>query len=154
VCCEELDENDTLLYFEAAGIKALDNCINRCYDSKGFLYEIPNYCINNPFQFELQYIKKKTAMNKEVSLLIRYFNKEILMNLRDGETISSVKEKLSKELSVMLHRNCCKDVISLYYGGHELNNEYSLYDYNINSNCIIQMNIKGIIDLLDETLCK
>ncbi len=143
-----------MLYFEAAGIKPYANCINRCYDSKGFLYEIPNYCINNPYQFELEFIKKKSASNKEVSLLIRHFSKEILNMLRDSETISNVKDKISKESTEILQRNHKKEDISLYYGGHELKNEYSLVDYNINSKCIIQMNIKGINDSLVKSICK
>jgi hypothetical protein len=102
----------------------------------------------------LEFIKKKSASNKEVSLLIRHFSKEILIMLRDSETISNVKDKISKESTEILQRNHKKEDISLYYGGHELKNEYSLVDYNINSKCIIQMNIKGINDSLVKSICK
>jgi len=139
---------------EAAGIKPYANCLNRCYDSKGFLYEIPNYCINNPYQYELEFIKKNQAYNKEVSVLIRFFSREILLRMSDCDTILTLKDKLSKEISETLQINHKKDEISLYYGGHELKNEYNLIDYNISSKCIIQMNIKGNNYSLDKSVCK
>jgi len=37
---------------EAAGIKPYNKCINICYDLQGAIYEIPNYCINEPFLFD------------------------------------------------------------------------------------------------------
>lgn len=35
-------------------LRPLKDCINIVYDSKGNLYEIPNYCINDPYKFELE----------------------------------------------------------------------------------------------------
>lgn len=37
---------------EAAGIKPYNKCLNICYDLQGAIYEIPNYCINEPFLFD------------------------------------------------------------------------------------------------------
>jgi len=35
-------------------IRPLKSCINVVYDSKGILYEIPNYCINDPYKYEIE----------------------------------------------------------------------------------------------------
>lgn len=35
-------------------IRPLKDCINVVYDSKGILYEIPNYCINDPYKYEIE----------------------------------------------------------------------------------------------------
>lgn len=35
-------------------LRPFRNCINIVYDSKGILYEIPNYCINDPYKYELE----------------------------------------------------------------------------------------------------
>ena len=37
---------------EAAGIKPYNKCINICYDLQGAIYEIPNYCINDPLLYD------------------------------------------------------------------------------------------------------
>ena len=35
-------------------LRPLKDCINIVYDSKGMLYEIPNFCINEPYGYELE----------------------------------------------------------------------------------------------------
>ena len=60
---ESLKENDIQEILKVSGIIPYKNCINIVYDSKGALYEIPNYCINQPSQYkidEIEYDKKKT----------------------------------------------------------------------------------------------
>ena len=40
---------------EDSAIRLYENCINVVYDSRGLIYEIPNYCINDPYKFELEF---------------------------------------------------------------------------------------------------
>ena len=53
-------------------LRPLKDCINIIYDSKGMLYEIPNYCINDPFKFELDNETQK--INKSNSLQEQFIN--------------------------------------------------------------------------------
>lgn len=50
--------HDTLL-------RPLKDCINVVYDSKGYLYEIPNYCINDPYKYEIDEEKKTNLVPEE-----------------------------------------------------------------------------------------
>ena len=45
-----MDDMDNLL--NSNNIVTYKGCINVTYDNKGYLYEIPNYCINDPIQYE------------------------------------------------------------------------------------------------------
>ena len=46
-----LSNDDIKEALKVSGIIPYKNCINIVYDSKGFLYEIPNYCINDPLKY-------------------------------------------------------------------------------------------------------
>lgn len=54
-------------------LRPLKNCINIVYDSKGMLYEIPNYCINDPYRFELEedHDKNKLEQTEEAILNVK-----------------------------------------------------------------------------------
>ena len=60
-------------------IKPYKNCINIVYDIKGMIYEIPNYCINEPYDFaydeELEKFKSNNKVNdntKEKILIVNF----------------------------------------------------------------------------------
>ena len=59
----EEDENIKAM-LEANEIFPLKKCINVTYDKAGELYEIPNYCINEPVSFDLPEIHVKKAEKK------------------------------------------------------------------------------------------
>lgn len=56
-------------------LRPLKDCINIVYDSKGILYEIPNYCINDPYKFELEEDDEKIKSEdiKEIELNVKSF---------------------------------------------------------------------------------
>ena len=48
------DESDNInVMLEAYGLIPYNGCINITYDTSGALYEIPNYCINEPYKYEI-----------------------------------------------------------------------------------------------------
>ena len=51
---------------EDSSIKLYESCINVVYDSRGTIYEIPNYCINEPYRYELEFEEKKTQEKEKV----------------------------------------------------------------------------------------
>ena len=67
--CEEpeFEKQDVSEYLKAMEIVPYSNCINVTYDSLGYLYEIPNYCINMPLKYDLPGDdKNKPKDNKEI----------------------------------------------------------------------------------------
>ena len=125
--CETIEENNVSLYLEAAGIKLYNKCINKCYDSKGFLNEIPNYCVNEPYKFELEIANKRTSSNEKLILEIRYYNKSIYISTEDKQSTISLKKKISELLNKEINRSKeSNEDIKIYYGGQELNDNYDL----------------------------
>lgn len=57
-----IDDIDS--FMKSSNIITYKGCINVTYDSKGFLYEIPNYCINDPVRYEKIEEDKKNMPKK------------------------------------------------------------------------------------------
>lgn len=51
-CCETSNNENIKAFMEASGITSYNKCINLCYDPQGMIYEIPNYCVNEPIVFD------------------------------------------------------------------------------------------------------
>ncbi len=62
--------DDALMILQTMGIKLYKNCINVVFDAKGDSYEIPNYCINMPYKYELkdEYKRKKLFAKEKVKV--------------------------------------------------------------------------------------
>ena len=66
----EEDENINVM-LEAYGLIPYNNCINITYDASGALYEIPNYCINEPYKYEIVENKKEKPKEEKVSFRLK-----------------------------------------------------------------------------------
>jgi hypothetical protein len=57
------------MILETMGIKLHKECINVVFDSKGDSYEIPNYCINMPYKYNVKEdeLKKKKTFKEAVN---------------------------------------------------------------------------------------
>ena len=137
------------LTIEDSGIKLYENCINVVYDSKGHIYEIPNYCINEPYKFDLEMEKKKTEekekeKDKEIHLKVFIFFFFIIffkVNVRrqgvaktievmNFENISEMRKKILNAFSI--------EKVRMFYYGKELTDGKKVIDYNIKSNIFIE----------------
>ena len=72
----EGEEENINAMLEAYDLLPLTNCINITYDSLGGLYEIPNYCINEPYKYELVEDKKERPNVVKISFLLRNGTKQ------------------------------------------------------------------------------
>ena len=53
------DESDNIsAMLEDFGLIPYNQCINKTYEVSGALYEIPNYCINEPYKYEIKLYMK------------------------------------------------------------------------------------------------
>ena len=136
-----LNEGDIKGILKASGIIPYRNCINIVYDSKGFLYEIPNYCINFPSKYkieEIEYDKKKPEEEK-INIIIRYYTKQIKFCVSNWKNIFSLKEDI---IQLNDYKKIKVDRIKLFFGGKELYNDKELWFYNFQNKSICQMLIK------------
>ena len=136
-----LSDDDINGILKASGIVPYKNCINIVFDSKGFLYEIPNYCINFPSKYkieEIEYDKKKPEEEK-INIIIRYYTKQIKSCVSNWKNIFSLKEDI---IQLNDYKKIKVDRIKLFFGGKELYNDKELWFYNFQNKSICQMLIK------------
>ena len=138
---ESLKENDIQEILKVSGIIPYKNCINIVYDSKGALYEIPNYCINQPSQYKIEEIEydKKKPKEEVINIVIRYYNNQIKFKISNWKNILQLKENIIK---IKDYKNVSVENIRLFFGGKELHDNQELWFYNIINKSICQMLIK------------
>jgi hypothetical protein len=59
---------------EDSGIRLYENCINVVFDSKGIIYEIPNYCINEPYKYQEDFLEKRKTNQRDQIIKVSIFN--------------------------------------------------------------------------------
>jgi len=131
-----LSVEDIDAYMKASNIVTYKGCINVTYDNKGFLYEIPNYCINDPLEYEK--IEEKIPLIKEdIEVKIRCFNLEEKIKINNFDNIEVLKENIKK--CEKFNKKYELNNIRLFFGGKELNDKKEIWYYNIQNESIIQM---------------
>ena len=128
-------------YMKASNIVTYKGCINVTYDNKGYLYEIPNYCINDPVEY-IKLEEKKPTENKDINIKIRCLNIEEKITINNYNKISDLKNAIKK--CEMFIKNYMLDKIRLFFGGKELLDEKEIWFYNIEDDSIIQMLAKPL----------
>ena len=131
-----LSVDDIDAYMKASNIVTYKGCINVTYDNKGFLYEIPNYCINDPLEYE-KFEEKKPLIKEEIEVKIRCFNLEEKIKINNFDNIKEIKENIKK--CEKFNKKYELNNIRLFFGGKELNDKKEVWYYNIQNNSIIQM---------------
>ena len=133
----EEDENINVM-LEAYGLIPYNNCINITYDASGALYEIPNYCINEPYKYEIVENEKEKPKEEKVSFRLKGTHKTKI-TCSNYETIEKVKQKIGKKYKVEI------DKIRLFFYGKELKNDLELWNYNVSNDCVVILMINNNI---------
>ena len=131
-----LSVDDIDAYMKASNIVTYKGCINVTYDNKGFLYEIPNYCINDPLEYE-KFEEKKPLIKEDIEVKIRCFNLEEKIKINNFDNITEIKENIKK--CEKFNKKYELNNIRLFFGGKELNDKKEIWYYNIQNESIIQM---------------
>ena len=131
-----LSVDDIDAYMKASNIVTYKGCINVTYDNKGFLYEIPNYCINDPLEYE-KFEEKKPLIKEDIEVKIRCFNLEEKIKINNFDNIEVLKENIKK--CEKFNKKYELNNIRLFFGGKELNDKKEIWYYNIQNESIIQM---------------
>ena len=143
ICNDQtLSDEDIMEMLRAGGIVPYKDCINVVYDSKGAIYEIPNYCINDPSQYnipEIEYTKEKPN-EKKLSIFIRFFTHQFSIKLSNWISIGELKKLIIKEEEK--YNNLGEEQIRLFFGGKELSDDKEVWFYDIELESIIQMLVR------------
>ena len=125
------EEKNMKAMLEANEIKPLLKCINITYDKNGAVYEIPNYCINEPYSYDLPEMHVKKPKNKDICFYARRGVKQIKLQFSNDTLIEKVKEEVGKQFEININD------LRMFFGGKELKNGNELWKYNINNDCVI-----------------
>ena len=125
----ELDEPRDIHYLKHFQIEPINGCINKCKDKEGNIYEIPNYCINDPY-YERNIININVEPNIEKNLKIRFFKYG-----KDEPIVLEVNNKISgKELKYQYKKEEKLDdntKLKMLVSGVEIKDEENLYQHNL-----------------------
>ena len=125
------EEKNIKAMLEANEITPLLKCINVTYDRNGAVYEIPNYCINDPVKYDFPEMHVKKPKKKNISYFARKGLKQVKIESSNMDLVEKVKEIIGKELEIQ-----DKDV-RLFFSGKELKNGNELWKYKIDNECVI-----------------
>ena len=130
-----LDESRSLDYLEIFEIEPINGCINRCKDKEGNIYDIPNYCINDPyFERDLEINTNEQIEEKELKVKI------IKMGVSEPLFLMMNNKLSGKELKEQyrIYNSLDKNIkIKMFIYGVEIKDEYYLYQHNITEDKLI-----------------
>ena len=131
ICEMSDDENDNInVMLEAFGLVPYNDCINITYDSSGALYEIPNYCINEPYKYEIIENEKERPKEEKIQFHFKGTHKTKI-TCSNYETVERVKLKLGKKYKAEINQ------IRLFFYGKEMKNDLELWNYNVTQDCVV-----------------
>ena len=131
----EGEEDNIHAMLQAYDLVPLKECINITYDSLGGIYEIPNYCINEPYQYILSENKKEKPSEEKIVFHLRNGTQSTKITCSNYSSIEKVKQKLASK------NNIASDKIRLFFYGKEMKNGFELWNYNISNDCVVTVMI-------------
>ena len=131
------DEEDNItVMLEAYGLVPYNNCLNIIYDTSGFLYEIPNYCINDPYKYEIVENEKERPKEEKITFKLKGTHKTKI-TCTNYETVQKIKAKIGKKYNVEI------DKIRLFFYGKEMKNDLEIWNYNVSQDCVVILMISN-----------
>jgi hypothetical protein len=131
-----MDEIRARSILHAYCLSTVNGCINELQDSLGKIYRVPNYCINDPYFEKTLKVEDITrpGYNIKIKLFDLYTNKTTNLDINDNISGEELKNKFCDKNNLRDHNK-----IRAFFGGTEIQNETSLYRYNIKNNYTIIM---------------
>jgi hypothetical protein len=123
-------------YMKASNIVTYKGCINVTYDDKGYLYEIPNYCINDPLEYE-EFKEKAPLIKENIEIKVRCFNNEENIKINNYQLIKDLKVNIKNNDG--FKKKYILDNMRLFFGGKELLDNKEIWSYNIQNDSVVQM---------------
>jgi hypothetical protein len=138
VCCSNEYEEDMTSFLSALEIRPYKECINICYDSSGAIYEIPNYCIHEPYEYNILTSRTYNNRPKEeiLTFKVRKLVTDISLECKNTCKILQLKNKIATIEEFQIER---AENIRLFFGGKELQNIEEIWFYNIGNSSIVQI---------------
>ena len=130
------DEYRANVLLEEYNLTTFNGCINHIVDKKGNHYNIPNYCINDPY-FEKEYKIKENVEKKDLKINLYEVanNTNTILEINNLITGLELKKLFCKKNNISFDDYN----IRMFFSGMEISNEHFLYQYNIKNDFKIQV---------------
>ena len=125
------EEKNMKAMLEANEITPLQKCINVTYDKAGEVYEIPNYCINEPYAYDLPESHVKKPDRKIISFHVRKGAKQIKIKSPNTTLVEKIRSNIANKMQKK------EEDIRMFFGGKELKDKNELWKYNIDDDCVV-----------------
>ena len=133
------DNNKCEDYLIKNGFSTINGCVNQCTDYTKYIYQIPNYCINDPY-FEKELVKVEPDRKKNrINIFLKLGDEKEKFTFDDDITGKEIKEEYAKRKKLDL--DIYHQKIRLFFGGNEIHNNEYLYQHKVKENYSIQVNI-------------
>ena len=132
ICELPMNEDENIKpMLEANEITPLKNCINVTFDRGGEVYEIPNYCINEPISFDLPETHMKKPEKKKISFHGRKGTEQFKIKTENYTKIENIRKNVGKKFD--------KDPskVRLFFRGKEMKDGNELWQYNVQDEDVI-----------------
>jgi len=124
-------------YISKNGFYTIDGCINNCSDFTKYIYNIPNYCINEPYFEKILVNVDKNKQPINLRVFLKYNDQSESFEINDHYTGKMLKnEYYEKQKQNDNGNNFLK--IRLFFGGNEIKDDEYLYQHKILNNYCIQ----------------
>ena len=129
-------------YLYKNNMKCKSGCINEVVDANGYIYRIPNFCINDPY-FELEILPQDNSHNETINIILFDITnqKQIKLKVNEAEKGESIIQKYAKAHNINLKEN----KIRLLLGGGIIKENETLYQHKVKDGFSIQIVISKII---------
>lgn len=146
LCTGEMNSDEIKDILDGAGLSTYAGCINVVYDTQGNLYEIPNYCIHDPSEWDILKYKIKKPDEESLIVKLRYICEENEINISNLTQILALKQGLVKAVKFGNYEpgTIDPDRIRLFHRGKEMKDNDYIYMHNVNKNADLMMMIKPL----------
>ena len=138
ICELPADEDENIRpMLEINEITPLKNCINVTFDRAGEVYEIPNYCINDPISYDLPESHLKRPEKKKISFHGRKGGEQFKIKTENYTKVDSIRKNIGKKFE--------KDAscVRLFFRGKEMKDGNELWQYNVQDDDVIIIMCSG-----------
>ena len=133
------DSNKCEEYLIKNGFLTINGYINQCTDNTKYVYNIPNYCINDPyFEKELEKVNFDREKSK-ICIFLKLNDIKEKFIFDDDITGKEIKEEFLKRKNLDMENYFKR--IRLFFGGNEIHDNEFLYQHKLKDNYSIQVNI-------------
>ncbi|MCQ2816290.1 MAG: hypothetical protein MJ252_03390 [archaeon] len=123
-------------------VKVVDGCINRCIDSHGKLFKVPNFCINLPY-FEKELLEDNGRKGNLITIkLLDLCNlRKTTLKVSEGTKGIEIMNKFAEEHKINLNTH----KIRLLFGGGLIKENETLYQHKVKDGYNIQISVSPIL---------